>query len=45
MKILYKSLCLLKDVLPLSMLFLETTFLFSYFALLCQLVMQQQLNY
>jgi len=27
------------------MLFLETTVLFSYYALLCQLVMQPHLNY
>jgi len=43
MKLLYQSLCLLKDVQFLSMLFPETTVLFSHYALLCQLVMQLRL--
>ena len=43
MKLLYQSLCLLKDVQFLSMLFLETTVLFSNYALIWQLVMQLRL--
>jgi hypothetical protein len=42
-EILYRSLCLLKDVQFLSMLFPETTVLFPHYALLWQLVMRQRL--
>jgi len=43
-KLSCQILCLLRDGRFLSMLFIETTGLISYYALICQLVTQPHLN-
>jgi len=45
MELWCQNLCLLKDIQFHSMLFLQTTALFSYFALVWHIIMQPHLNY